>query len=949
MAELGASTVRIIGGTYALAAETAVSMQAVLQILFEKKENDPLVKHLKAGGEIGSDVVIPRKMMKEFEEKCKEANIPFDFLERNRESEFVTVAYRDVRDHKINDYGEFDRTERDHRTVKHSDRGKIKEIEAKIMEVYNQNNAMDHAMTAEAFRQRYDNEMKMPITEISGLSEREMTILQQQFQKDWVDNTAVQKEDGTYSIFIKTEDKKRDKPYIPSKADLSIASAKLMIADPRINHFLQKEEDLNRTLDKAIDNHGEGMEGKVLAENINTDPASMEKFDKRNFVVYFEKEGNVTVSIKNGELLSEAKLNLFNEKDQETLRELISEMRSKEILPEVGTDEILKARAAYFNMQADSNIPQEQRDLVGNFRAREYVKQSQDKLAQSIIESKDLKDQFSKEDRILFQKGVLAEENLALAKKEFFQRNHRELTVEDVKDPSFETDVPKDFILHELHAAEEKNRLAEKLYQKLAPIADNLDDRFSKESKELDAMRDSFKKTYDHFVIDFNKPAEFYTKDQDAFLRKNGYDPLELSKEKAKSLVDKFHSEYAEIKDKADHVEAIKAEGHGSLDEQMFVKNYRIMESVNELSEKCSPMENLFYEDYCRAKVLDPKVAASTIALTDRVPNSDVLVQTVARITDRDNLLQSDKEVYEQIQENMEEKQSYMKVNDIGLCSMNASFQQKDAEEQHIDNNRVDEEVQNWSDIVPAVAFQVYPTAETSTKFQAAKWSRDTKEQFNLSAEQANTFLKKEMAHGDPEMEKHFADDFVTPTFDQSEKMGAFAGATKFDKAPTDVDRLRDKIIDVTMWGHDNNKDWTSNEMKDRFTAEISPILHAPGRQTDSFLKDDMVKDLFSMGRDILTDGKEAIAYHTIDHIKTGTYEENDIGDYETDWDNDIDQDGLQDNVDWANNTEVFDDEHDVDFEGKAKEKQRGDQHDDDKAPDVSDTGDIGDDFGDDF
>ena len=944
MAELGASTIRIIGGTYALAAETAVSMQAVLQILFEKKENDPLVRHLKAGGEIGSDVVIPRKMMKEFEERCKQEHIPFDFLERNRESEFVTVAYRDVREHKINDYGEFDRTDPDHRTVKNSDRAKIKKIEADIMEEYNQNNAKDHAMTAEAFRQRYADETKMPVTEIAGLSEREMAVLQQQFQKDWVDNTAIQKEDGTYSIFIKTEDKKREKAFIPSKADLSIASAKLMMADPRINRFLQQEEDLNRTLDRAIEDHGEGMEGKVLAENINTDPASMEKFDKRNFVIYFEKEGNVTVSIQNGDRLSETKLNLFNENDQKDLRELISEIRSKEILPEVGTDEILKARAVYFNLQADSKIPQQQKDLIGNFRAREYFKESQDKLAQSIIESKDLKDMFSKEDRAVFQRGLLAEENLALAKQNFFKRNHKELTPEDVENPLYESEVPKDYLLKEFHAVDEKNRLAEKLYQNLSPFADGLNDHLAKETKELDAMKDSFKKQYDHLMIDFTKPASFYTKDRDAFLRKNGYDPTELSKEAAQDVIDKFHSGYATIQNKEDHIKAIQAEGHGSLGEQMFVRNYRTMQAVHELSKKCAPMENLSYEDYCRAKVLDPKIAASTIAMTDRVPNSDVLVQTVARITDRDNLLQSDKEIYQQIQENMGKKESYMKVNDLGLFPMNASFQKKDEQEQHLDTKGVDEEVQKWEDIVTPVAFQVYPTTETSTKFHTVKWARDTKEAFALSAEQANTILKQKIAKGDPEMEKRFANDFVTPTLEQMNEMGAFENHT--DK-PTNIDKLRGKIIDITMWGHEHNKKWDSQEIKDLFAAQVSPILNAPGRQTDSLLKDDMVKELYSMGRDILADGEDAITYHAVSHIKTGTYEENDIDYDHVDWNNDIDQDGVSDSSDWANNTEVFDDEHEVDFEGKANEKRHDDQH-DDKEPDVPDT-DIGDDFGDDF
>lgn len=699
MAELGASTVRTLGGGYALAAEGVVTAQAVLALLFNRKENDPLVKHLKAGGEIAADVVIPRRMMKEFEEECDKAGIPFDYLERDRMSEYVTVAYRDAKAHTVNEYGEFDK-EGGKRNAIGGDREKITAIAERINHEYDARNARQYALTPEAFMKKNAIETKMPVTEIARLSETEMTVLQDQFQKDWIENTAVLKPDGTYSLFVKSEDAAAPSKFVPSKVQQSINAAKLTLADPRITRYLMAENRTNKNIIDAIYKEGHGFDGYVIAESLNTDPASFERFDRDDLTITI-KDHTAIVSQNIGDETTSKVFSLMDKEGQDEVLSIVKHMRAKTFLEPVEAAKVLEARKAYFAVMNDPAMTVHQKALATSFRARGTEALAIDDLAEKLYAERD-HGKTAREHAQVFSEGRAAEEALDKYQHDFFRSNKRMPTVEDMLlDPS----VPngeRTALANAFAKKQAKDELIQALYDEVSPSVQAYSKEMEDLAKSITNDKKAFRKDYPSVDIDWSKSIDAYTVDSDRLLRQLGIDPANTPESVKSDAIATFTADYQAVRNKMDQRAELAAVGKVTADERGFINRVDAMKVAGESMDKVNPIVNLAYEDYCRAEILDPKLASSTLSVSDRLPNSDLLVNSVCKITDQKDLIASDREVYDQMQERLEAKDAYTHTSEAGLFSMDAG-KKLDEHEQAVDKVKLWEEwSKDWKAVNPA-------------------------------------------------------------------------------------------------------------------------------------------------------------------------------------------------------------------------------------------------------
>ena len=270
----------IVGGSIFSA---TVSTAAIIEALM--REKSPLANWVKKGGEIGTDVVVPRSMLSEFQTKAQDAGIEYEVFDRDRQSEFVTIAYKDAMGHEFNGSGEY-QFENGTRVPIRGSREAIKAIETDINNEYikrcQKNYDLD--LTNPAVREDINLVDKVLIP---NLTEREATILREQMSRHWVENSMLKNADGTFNLLVDRSGLKLGRYEKFTPVEKAMREMLYISNDDRVNEFLDKTDANIKHAEELImdeENYTKGT-SVVIYEPENNDAAETARDHSRNFYI----------------------------------------------------------------------------------------------------------------------------------------------------------------------------------------------------------------------------------------------------------------------------------------------------------------------------------------------------------------------------------------------------------------------------------------------------------------------------------------------------------------------------------------------------------------------------------------------------------------------------------------------------------------------------------------
>ncbi len=299
---------------------------------------DKLVDHLRHGGEVCSDVQIPRSYMAHFEQECKEKNLDFVFLNgEDSQSEFVTVMYAGPEGYERNEDGEFVKD----LNGKRIPTGKGAENVVALRDIANELREKYLAEKRE-FTQDLDPTAPMVIAgrvmNLDNLSLAEAYILQERFSQNCVRSNILEIESGnkkSYSVEVSAEDFNRVSDKYLSPAEKAVREALMISCDPVVRDYISAQKELDTKLIDLVERGSHELNGLTLHESQNLhikDP--MGQNDKSYYEINFsEKDKDMWAEVKITDTLTgitrSTRLNLSLENDKLTLFNYAASMESK--------------------------------------------------------------------------------------------------------------------------------------------------------------------------------------------------------------------------------------------------------------------------------------------------------------------------------------------------------------------------------------------------------------------------------------------------------------------------------------------------------------------------------------------------------------------------------------------------------------------------------------------
>ena len=255
-----------------------------------KDPDEDLVNHVRNGGELGSDIQIPRKMLPEFNRRCMEANIKFQECDRDAQSEFVTIVYKGAMDHRINDIGDYEKKDGKRIEIQ-GDTKRIKEIAMAINNEYIQLSSKDYMQTNPLDRPVIDNAHV-----ISGLDRDCAVLLKEQLASHFVESNLLRDEEkGCWAVEFDGKHLERVGEGHLSIAESAMREAWTLYCDDRVTDYMHKQSKMNQLLIDKIE-AGE-FEGVIYEPRNILKPDSMGLMDIRD--AYVSVKGNkASVHIK---------------------------------------------------------------------------------------------------------------------------------------------------------------------------------------------------------------------------------------------------------------------------------------------------------------------------------------------------------------------------------------------------------------------------------------------------------------------------------------------------------------------------------------------------------------------------------------------------------------------------------------------------------------------------
>ena len=314
-----------ISQVFALSGHGVASMLAALSLL-----NDPseaFADHVKNGGEIGTDIHIPRKMLPEFERRCAENHILFMEADKDAQSEFVTIYYLGAKGHERNELGDYVK-EDGTRVEIMSDTSRIKAIANELNEEYIERNSKEYLSIDPNRRVS----LKDPCV-IAGMDKTTAILAKEQLADHWIEsNLLYDDKTDSYAVEFEKEFTIRKTDTHLSPAESAIREAFFLSSDRDVTNYINyQERSVNPTIIRAVNDPN--FAGYIF------EPLNMNRRDNMGLMdvrvaEICIKEGIANVYIKDTlkGLEIEERLDLKDERDKLRLFKDMSYMEGKNII-----------------------------------------------------------------------------------------------------------------------------------------------------------------------------------------------------------------------------------------------------------------------------------------------------------------------------------------------------------------------------------------------------------------------------------------------------------------------------------------------------------------------------------------------------------------------------------------------------------------------------------------
>lgn len=227
---------------------------------------EQLSKYWEKGGELRSDIKIPRKMIAEFEDECTKKGIrDYIFRDTDARTEYVNVVYKGAEFYRKDEQGNY-KKENGFRVGEGGDYKIMHEIAAKINAQYVERNEKSYSRS-EMFDQDID------VREIKELSKTEATIFCEQLNKNWVENVCrLDKATGKYTVIVQESDMKRPARLglIISPVERAYREMNFLMSDERVTRFIEDQGNINKELVDMI--NSQNIKELHICEPLNIYP-----------------------------------------------------------------------------------------------------------------------------------------------------------------------------------------------------------------------------------------------------------------------------------------------------------------------------------------------------------------------------------------------------------------------------------------------------------------------------------------------------------------------------------------------------------------------------------------------------------------------------------------------------------------------------------------------------
>ena len=286
----------------ALSQTTKVTIDAVAALL-AKRDLDgldsDLLNWVKDGGTLKSNVVIPRIMLQEFKSRAKEETVSFETIDTDAQTQWVTIVYKGVKTHKVNQRGELVRIgdEIPGGTVVdlNGDEEKIRKIATDINEKYRNQIKASYEMDSKEFEtiikeHEKAKEGNTDFGAIGDLSLSEAKLLQAQMSEHFIRNALEYNEEkDIYRVIFENKERKRELGEFGSSTELAIREAALLSKDEDVAEYIRTENASTKYFRKAIaENNMNKLNGVTLMEPIDLQAVpGTPQHHSRNFFITF--------------------------------------------------------------------------------------------------------------------------------------------------------------------------------------------------------------------------------------------------------------------------------------------------------------------------------------------------------------------------------------------------------------------------------------------------------------------------------------------------------------------------------------------------------------------------------------------------------------------------------------------------------------------------------------
>lgn len=316
--------VNTVGKALAIPANAVTTLMALLSRYGHV--DGELIKHLRDGGELNFDIHIPRKMLNEFEDACAKQKIKYHIMDQNSQSEYVTICYKGASSFEKNNMGDYKKSD-GIRIAQGSDFKTMHEIEDQINKEYAIRSAKDYVRIG-GFEEGRE------VREINGLTRTEASILCEQLNANWVENSVSYNEAlDSYSVAVPAESMERSarNSFRLSPGEKAFREMSFLVADKRVTDYIEDQANTNMAVTDLI--NSKDIKELYICEPMNLNPRdSINGRDFRTATIAI-KNNIAEVYIKdtlNGIEIDEM-LNITKENDRLRLFKDLSMMDGKSI------------------------------------------------------------------------------------------------------------------------------------------------------------------------------------------------------------------------------------------------------------------------------------------------------------------------------------------------------------------------------------------------------------------------------------------------------------------------------------------------------------------------------------------------------------------------------------------------------------------------------------------